>query len=616
MPIRTLRPRVFASFFFAVAACGGGGGGDGDGGGTTSTGDSSASADDPSVDDDADGTGANGGAPPPRPFLVSPENASIDQPVEVELCWELVQDPDGDPVRYRVFLDDAQLEEGKLGDEGHEGPCIGPLDLVHEQTYSWRVQAFNPAFPESESPLSAAWSFTTINDGFTQTVFEDPFDDDLGWEVGGDATSGAWTRGDPVATVDNTQLAQPDDCAGGMSCYFTGQNPDAILDQADVSGGSTTLTSPAFDLGGYMSASVQLQRFFYKSTTQTGTEMRVELLTPDDEAPDGYRVFVLEELDTPDTTNNANMWTPKEYVACGLPMVAGSRLRVVATDLGEGITEGGIDSVVVLGYVDRDTCVTGVGSVCDPLADGACGADLLCCPQGVVNAGVFRCSEPVAAMDYSNPTASPDEPNNGPMGCDAPDLFVDESALNIEEGMIFVEDDDCVLLEGCVGGTGWRRVLTFTTTTPNSGSRDLTMGVPSNHPDLFHFSECHEHYHFDGYAVYELRDADGVVATGHKQAFCLLDWGSWAWPGEDAHYSCSNQGIGRGWYDEYYAFWQGDNYLGLDCQWIDITDVAAGEYTLRVAVNPPAAGTAVPPLVEIDYTNNVAEADVVIADPI
>jgi hypothetical protein len=140
----------------------------------------------------------------------------------------------------------------------------------------------------------------------------------------------------------------------------------------------------------------------------------------------------------------------------------------------------------------------------------------------------------------------------------------------------------------------------------------LTLGVPSNHPDLFHFSDCHNHYHIEGYATYELTDDQGVVATGHKQAFCLLDWDSWAWPGDQEHYTCSNQGISRGWYDEYYAYWLNDSYLGLDCQWIDITDVEPGTYTLRVAVNPPAADTSVPPLVERDYTNNVAETQIMI----
>jgi len=608
MTIRHCGSCVLASLLFALSACRGDGGGDGDGDGSTSDG---TDASDSSSGETQD-TGGDPGAPPPTPVLVSPTDTSVDQPIVTELCWEPVEDPDGDPVRYRVFLDDYQLEEGKDEEPGHPGPCIGPLDLNYEQTYAWRVQAFHPDFPESESDVSEAWSFTTENDGFTQTVFEDPFDDDLGWDVDGDATSGAWMRGDPVQTMNFADIAQPDNCGGGNSCYFTGQNPDSIVDEADVSGGSTTLTSPEFDLEGFAAASVTLQRFFYKSADETGTELRIELLTPDVDEPSGYRVFVLEELEAADDVEGANMWTPKEYVGCGLPMVAGSRLRIVATDLGEGIVEGGIDTVVVTGHSDEKLCSTGIGSVCDPQAAEPCGDDLLCCAQGVINTGVFRCSAPVAAMDYANPTPSPGSPNNGPMGCDAPDLFVEESQLDIEEGMIFVEDDDCVLVEGCVGGTGWRRVLTFTTYTPNSGSRDLTMGVPSNHPDLFHYSECHNHYHFDGYATYELVDDGGIVATGHKQAFCLLDWGSWAWPGEQAHYNCSNQGIGRGWYDEYYAMWQGDIYAGLDCQWIDITDVDPGAYTLRVAVNPPAAGTAVPPLVEIDYTNNVAEADVMI----
>ncbi|HET6583393.1 MAG TPA: lysyl oxidase family protein [Nannocystaceae bacterium] len=613
MTIRHARPRVLFSILLALSACrDDGGGGTGDGGSSTggSTGDEPASSSADDTAGESQGDSGDPGAPPPTPTLSSPADTSVDQPIQSDLCWNLVEDPDGDPVRYRVFLDGFQLEQGKGEAEGHEGPCLGPVDLVYEQTYSWTVQAFNPDFPTSQSDQSEPWSFTTESDGFTQTVFEDPFDDDLGWDVDGDADSGAWVRGDPVQTMNFADLSQPDNCGGGNSCYFTGQNPDAIVDAADVSGGSTTLTSPEFSLDGFVAASITLQRFFYKSDTETGTELRVELLTPDAEEPSGYRVFVLEELDV--DVDDANMWTPKEYAACGLPMVAGSRLRIVATDLGDGIVEGAIDSVLVTGHLNDKLCSGGAGSLCDPKAASPCGDDLLCCAQGVINTGVFRCSEPVASVDYTDPPADPDAPNNGPLGCDAPDLFVEENALDIEEGMIYVANNDCVLVEGCVGGTGWRRVLTFTTQTPNAGSRDLTMGVPSNHPDLFHYSECHNHFHFDGYAVYELVNDDGVVATGHKQAFCLLDWDSWAWPGDDVHYSCSNQGISRGWYDEYYAYWSGSTYQGLDCQWIDITDVAPGTYTLRVAVNPPAAGTAVPPLVEIDYSNNVAEAQVVI----
>jgi hypothetical protein len=549
--------------------------------------------------------GGDPGAPPPTPTLAMPTDGATEVPIAgTQLCWNLVEDPDGDPVRYRVFVDDIELTEGKLGEPGYEGPCVGPLDFVYEQTYSWQVQAFHPDIPTSESARSDAWSFTTDNEGFTQTVFEDPFDDDMGWTVGGDALSGAWERGDPVGAMHLTALSQPDDCAGGTSCYYTGQNPGGIDDMADVAGGSTTLTSPAFDLSGFVAATVQISRFVYKSEeVETGTLFRVELLTPDAGEPDGYRHFVLEQLEDASDVEDANMWTPNEYSACGLPMVAGTRLRVTATDLGNGIFESAIDSVVVTGYEVDDVCTGGVGAICDPTAPQPCAEGLSCCAKGVLNTGVFRCAEPVPSLDYANPPAQPDDPGNGPMGCDAPDLFVEEAALNLWEDQINVEADDCVMLEGCVGAPGVRKVLKFTTTTPNIGSKDLTMGVPSNHPDLFHYSDCHMHYHFDGYALYELLDGADVVASGHKQAFCLLDWESWAWGnGVQEQYTCGNQGIGRGWYDEY-----GDY---LDCQWIDITDVAAGNYTLRISVNPPKQDTAVPPLNERDYSNNVLEVPV------
>jgi hypothetical protein len=128
----------------------------------------------------------------------------------------------------------------------------------------------------------------------------------------------------------------------------------------------------------------------------------------------------------------------------------------------------------------------------------------------------------------------------------------------------------------------------------------MVMGVPSNAPDLFHFSDCHQHYHFDGYAVYDLLDPTGnVVAEGHKQAFCLIDLDQWAAGYPGPNYNCGNQGISKGWADIYSG--------NLDCNWIDVTDVPPGDYTLRISVNPPLDATGVPPVVERDYSNNVLE---------
>jgi hypothetical protein len=221
-----------------------------------------------------------------------------------------------------------------------------------------------------------------------------------------------------------------------------------------------------------------------------------------------------------------------------------------------------------------------------------------------VNLGVYRCETPVAGLDFDNPPPSPDAPGNGALGCDAADLIVDPEVLQPLFADIFMSDESCEVLEGCVGGLGWRKVMLFTTATPNIGSRDLALGVPANLPDLFHYSECHDHYHFDEFARYELRDGDTVLTTGHKQAFCLLDTTSWAWPLALGQFDCSNQGVSRGFSDFYES--------GLPCQWIDVTDTPPGEYVLRISLNQPRPGHAIPALNERDYSNNVFEVAVVI----
>jgi hypothetical protein len=250
--------------------------------------------------------------------------------------------------------------------------------------------------------------------------------------------------------------------------------------------------------------------------------------------------------------------------------------------------DSGEDSADTDTGTDTDPVDTGVtldlGTVCEPGVSD-CGPDALCCTACCKDA-----EEPICTLA--------DEFG----GCPLPDLSVDEGRLtnSLESEWIDVAPDDCEIEEGCVDAPGMRRVLRFATTTPNSGTADLSMGKPENNPDTFVYSECHDHYHFTGYANYRLLTPEGQeAATGHKQAFCLMDYENWDQGGR-ARYNCNVQGISVGWADTY------DSYL--PCQWIDITGVPSGDYTLEVSLNPDHF------IPELSYDNNILQVPVTIDD--
>jgi len=187
--------------------------------------------------------------------------------------------------------------------------------------------------------------------------------------------------------------------------------------------------------------------------------------------------------------------------------------------------------------------------------------------------------------------------------CPLPDLTVsaDTAAASLFISHQTFDANSCALQEGCVSGAGDRRLLNFSTQTPNLGQADVILGDPTQNPG-FQFAPCHGHYHFEGYARYELVDATGAItATGHKQAFCLLD--SQRISGDRTpQFHCGFQGITAGWSDIYGA--------GLDCQWIDVTNVPAGQYQLRIAINPDHI------ISESDYSNNTISLPVTITDDV
>jgi len=190
-------------------------------------------------------------------------------------------------------------------------------------------------------------------------------------------------------------------------------------------------------------------------------------------------------------------------------------------------------------------------------------------------------------------------PCTDPAGC--PNLVVDSGGAGLRQHVVVEETYEA---------------LRFTYTTPNLGPGDLIVGAPADHPDWFEFHPCHGHFHFREYADYRLWTPAGYQAwqalraanpdalsgdlleqnpsvarqmvVGEKQGFCVIDvipaTSSPDYegppPGPGKYFSCrSNQGISVGWADSYF-------FAQLDGQWIDVTDVARGDYILEAEVNP------------------------------
>ncbi|MFP2924633.1 lysyl oxidase family protein [Pyxidicoccus sp. 3LG] len=139
-------------------------------------------------------------------------------------------------------------------------------------------------------------------------------------------------------------------------------------------------------------------------------------------------------------------------------------------------------------------------------------------------------------------------------------------------------EGSCELLEGCVAGPGMRKLLRFSVSIPNVGSTTARVPGPTQSPELYQFDTCHGHYHLTNFATYELHDKQaGLVTTGRKQGFEMIDYQPYCMDAAAPvdHYPA--QGISPGWADIYAA--------DLPCQWLDITDVPDGMYTLRVGID-------------------------------
>jgi len=178
---------------------------------------------------------------------------------------------------------------------------------------------------------------------------------------------------------------------------------------------------------------------------------------------------------------------------------------------------------------------------------------------------------------------------------DAPDLKVLTEGEGLNDHRViykYVPSDHCAVVEECVGGSGWRRLLIFDSHDHNVGGAPLHIGPVDYYVEglggelvdhhVYELSDCHGHFHFEFYGDFSFGGGGGVV---QKNGFCIESTDRLS-NNETSplhtSYDCENQGADPGWGDLYGS--------SLTCNWIDVTDVdtSAGPVTdtLEFRSNP------------------------------
>ncbi len=178
-----------------------------------------------------------------------------------------------------------------------------------------------------------------------QPKIQDDFSFEYGWTASASATSGSWVRAIPIGTsFVSTDDANPgsdviSDCSD--KAFVTG-NGGGAAGSDDIDNGAVYLTSPVFDLSGYVQPVVKFSRWFFNDGGSGAPNDSMHILIGN-----GSTEIELELITSSSPTQS--QWISKSIDITGLIALTNTmQVRVIAADAAPGhIVEAGFDNFSV-----------------------------------------------------------------------------------------------------------------------------------------------------------------------------------------------------------------------------------------------------------------------------
>lgn len=232
--------------------------------------------------------------------------------------------------------------------------CLQTIDFYFSADDSEGVTHSDPA----SAPASSFSAMAGFGVG-------DNFEQDPGWTVSGDATTGHWDRGVPVGGGDRGDPPTDFDTSG--KCFLT-QNTDG---DSDVDDGSTELLSIIYDLSALSDPQLTYARWY---SNTFGNDPMNDIFVVD-VSDDGGTTWVNLEVVGPTGPEVDGEWFLKTFrITDFVDITDQFRIRFTASDLSAGsVVEAGIDAFSILDTVCPTPSCEGDANgdgVVDPLDSG------------------------------------------------------------------------------------------------------------------------------------------------------------------------------------------------------------------------------------------------------